>query len=170
VGWVKSSHVPFPTFDAHGTERMMLASVTHIRVRYADTDQMKFVYYSKYLEYFEQGRSDLLRHVGMPYPEIEKMGYYLPVVEAYVKYRQPARYDELLDVRTVLNEMPTARIRISYEIRRADDSAVVAEGYTVHSIMNSETGKPVRAPQFFVEAISHAMRKSPKKNEMPQEV
>ena len=97
----------------------MLSCVTKIRVRYADTDQMKFVYYAKYLEYFEQGRSDLLRQIGLPYPEIEKMGYLLPVIEAFVKYRQPARYDELLEVRTMLQEIPAARIRIGYEVARA---------------------------------------------------
>ena len=72
----------------------MIITETIIRVRYADTDQMKMVYYSKFLEYFEQGRSDLLREVGMPYPELEQMGYYLPVVEVHAKYVKAARYDD----------------------------------------------------------------------------
>jgi acyl-CoA thioester hydrolase len=137
----------------------MLASVTKIRVRYADTDQMRFVYYSKYLEYFEQGRSDLLRDVGIPYPEIERMGYFLPVVESYVKYRQPARYDDLLEVKTVLREIPAVLIRIEYEVSRPDDSARVAEGHTVHCIVEAATGKPVRAPRVFVEALASAFKK-----------
>ena len=147
----------------------MLSCVTKIRVRYADTDQMKFVYYAKYLEYFEQGRSDLLRQIGLPYPEIEKMGYLLPVIEAFVKYRQPARYDELLEVRTMLQEIPAARIRIGYEVARASDSMIIAEGYTVHSIVSADTGKAVRAPLLFVEAIAVAFKKSAKGHQTLQE-
>lgn len=137
----------------------MLSSSTKIRVRYADTDQMKFVYYLKYLEYFEQGRSDLLRQIGLPYPEVERMGYFLPVVEAYVKYLQPARYDELIEVKTMLQEIPAARIRINYEVLRASDSAVIAEGHTVHSIMNAETGKPSVHRSFSSKRLQRHSRK-----------
>jgi len=147
----------------------MISSVTKIRVRYADTDQMKYVYYSKYLEYFEQGRSDLLRQVGLPYPEIENMGYFLPVIEAYVKYRQPARYDELLEVKTLLREIPAARIRIEYEVLRSEEATLIAEGHTVHSIVAAATGKPVRAPQAFVEALTAAFKKSTKAEQTLQE-
>jgi acyl-CoA thioester hydrolase len=149
---------------------MMVSSTTNIRVRYADTDQMKHVYYSKYLEYFEQGRSDLLRQVGMPYPEIENMGYYLPVVEAHAKYRQPARYDELLEIKTILREVPAARIRLEYEVTRSGDSTLIAEGYTVHSIVNARTGRPVRAPRAFVEALTAAFQKATKAQQTLQEV
>jgi acyl-CoA thioester hydrolase len=148
----------------------MLFSATKIRVRYADTDQVKFVYYSKYLEYFEQGRSDLLREVGMPYPETEKMGYFLPVVESYVKYHQPARYDDLYEVNTVLREMPAVLIRIEYEVLRSDDSANIAEGHTVHCIVDAATGKPVRAPKVFVETLATAFKKGMRPQQAKQEV
>jgi acyl-CoA thioester hydrolase len=148
----------------------MLSSVTKIRVRYADTDQMKFVYYSKYLEYFEQGRSDLLREVGMPYPQIEEMGYYLPVVESYVKYHQPARYDDLLEVNTVLREVPVVLVRIEYQVLRPDDSANIAEGHTVHCVVDAATGKPVRAPKAFVERLAAAFTKGVKPQQAKQEV
>src|SRR5258708_39984018 len=92
----------------------MISSETKIRVRYADTDQMKMVYYAKYFEYFEQGRSDLLRSIGMPYAELERMGFYLPVVEAHAQYRRPARYDDLLSVRVSVHEIPQARIRLAH--------------------------------------------------------
>ena len=68
----------------------MIKQASQIRVRYADTDQMKFVYYGKFFEYFEQGRSDLLRAIGLPYPEIEKLGIFLPVIEAFAKYHTNA--------------------------------------------------------------------------------
>ena len=77
----------------------MIQHVTEVRVRYADTDQMKFAYYGKFFEYFEQGRSDLLRAIGLPYREVEELGYFLPVIEAHAEYRRPARYDDLLSVR-----------------------------------------------------------------------
>src|SRR5689334_16203684 len=126
-------------------------SETEVRVRYADTDQMKFVYYARFFEYFEQGRSDLLRAVGMPYPEIERMGYYLPVIEAHANYLSSARYDDLLTVRTILAERPQVRVRISYEAELGGKR--LAEGHTVHSFVSAATGRPVRAPRVFLDAV-----------------
>src|SRR5512147_3147053 len=96
----------------------MIKHVTPVRVRYADTDQMKFVYYGKFFEYFEQGRSDLLRSIGLPYPEIEAMGLMLPVIEAHATYKLPAKYDDLINVITCLREPPVARVRLDYEVFR----------------------------------------------------
>ncbi|HUN66570.1 MAG TPA: thioesterase family protein [Bacteroidota bacterium] len=134
----------------------MIFSDTEIRVRYADTDQMKFAYYGKFFEYFEQGRSDLLRQIGMPYPELEQMGYYLPVIEAHARYRKSARYDDLLIVRTVLRDPPQVRVRIEYEVRLRDGE-VLAEGYTVHSFLNAENGRPTRAPEEFLRSVAEKM-------------
>jgi acyl-CoA thioester hydrolase len=137
----------------------MIKHVSQIRVRYADTDQMKFVYYGKYFEYFEQGRSDFMRSIGLPYTEIENHGVYLPVIEAYAKYRQSARYDDLLNVETVITEMPVARVRIEYRITRDGEAEPLVEGYTVHSFINSSTGKPTRAPSMFIHSLEEAGRK-----------
>ncbi len=120
----------------------MIAAETQIRVRYADTDQMKMVYYAKYFEYFEQGRADLLRTIGLPYPDIEAMGIYLPVIEAHTNYFKPARYDELLIVKTMVNEMPSARIRIEYQMHNSETKDLLAEGYSVHSFVSALNGKP----------------------------
>ena len=136
----------------------MITNTTDIRVRYADTDQMKFVYYGKYFEYFEQGRSDLLRELGLPYPQIEAMGLFLPVIEAHAKYKRAARYDDLLHVRTFLREMPVARIRIEYEVYDEGEKEMLADGYTVHTFIIAETGKPTRAPAQFLEAVEEGMR------------
>jgi acyl-CoA thioester hydrolase len=130
---------------------------TFVRVRYADTDQMKFVYYGKFFEYFEQGRSDLLRSIGLPYPEIEAMGLILPVIEAHAEYKKAARYDDELRVVTRLKDKPIARVRIDYEVYRTDDPEILAEGYTIHSFVNAETSKPTRAPARFTEAIEETM-------------
>lgn len=153
------------------TEPGMIKQTTQIRVRYADTDQMKFVYYAKYFEYFEQGRSDLLRAIGLPYPEIEKLGIFLPVIEAFARYRKPAKYDDLLTIETIVTEMPVARLRIEYKVWRVpaqpsqasgEDEEPIAEGYTIHSFVNAETGKPTRAPQTFIYALEEEFKASKK--------
>lgn len=138
----------------------MVKNTTVIRVRYADTDAMKFVYYGKYFEYFEQGRSELLREIGMPYTEIEKHGILIAVVEAYAKYRKSARYDDLLTVETRCSEMPVARIRIEYRIMLEGEAEPIVEGYTVHSFLNESTGRPTRAPAQFVQVLQEAMNNS----------
>lgn len=131
----------------------MIVQETKIRVRYADTDQMKFAYYGKFFEYFEQGRSDLLRGVGLPYSQMEEMGFFLPVVEAHAKYKKAARYDDLLTVITTLRERPIARIRIDYQVFKEGDADPLAEGYTVHSFVSAQSQRPTRAPAQFVETI-----------------
>ena len=135
---------------------MSFCAETKIRVRYADTDQMRTVYYAKFFEYFEQGRSDLLRGIGLPYSEIELMGYYLPVVEAHARYLKSARYDETLIVKTIVKDMPQVRVRIEYEIRNEQTQELLAEGYTIHSFVSAQTGKPTRAPDRFLEVMSDA--------------
>jgi len=131
----------------------MITQVTNIRVRYADTDQMRVVYYGKFFEYFEQGRADLLRSIGLPYGQVEEMGLYLPVIEAHASYKRAARFDDLLVVITYLREKPVARVRLDYEVFKEGGKELLADGYTVHSFVNAVTGKPTRAPAQFLEAI-----------------
>lgn len=138
----------------------MVRHTSDIRIRYADTDQMKFAYYGKFFEYFEQGRSDLLRDIGLPYTRVEEMGLLLPVIEAHASYKKAARYDDLLHVVTILRETPVARVRLDYEVTRDGEKDLLAEGYTIHSFVNAETGKPTRAPAQFVEAIEKAIAKA----------
>ncbi len=135
----------------------MISHTSQIRVRYADTDQMRFVYYGKYFEYFEQGRSDLLRAIGLPYADIEAQGIFLPVIEAFARYKRSARYDTLLNVRTTVTDMPVARIRIEYAVTVEGESEVIVEGYTVHSFLNAATGRPTRAPAIFLHTLEEAM-------------
>ena len=137
----------------------MISSQTPIRVRYADTDQMKMVYYAKYFEYFEQGRSDFLREIGLPYPEIERMGYYLPVIEAHANYRKPARYDELLNIIVIVKEIPETRMRIEYEVHNDATGDLLADGHTMHTFVNAATGKPTRAPGVFIDKLTGAFQR-----------
>jgi acyl-CoA thioester hydrolase len=135
----------------------MIQHTTDIRVRYAETDQMHAVYYARFFEYFEQARSDLLRAIGLPYPRIEEMGLILPVVEAHAVYKRAARYDDHLRVIVRFRDKPIARIRLDYEVFRSGESEPIAEGYTIHTFVNAQTGKPTRAPAQFVEAVEHHM-------------
>jgi acyl-CoA thioester hydrolase len=132
----------------------MISNKTTIRVRYADTDKMQFVYNGKYLEYFEVGRAELLRSVGLPYSEVEKQGYQLPLIEAGIKYKNPAVYDELLEVEALYNNLRSAKVRIDYIIRKEGTDVTVAEGFTEHMFIKSDTKKPTRPPQFYLNALS----------------
>ena len=137
----------------------MISTDTPIRVRYADTDQMKYVYYGKFFEYFEQGRSDFLRAVGMPYPEIEKRGFMLPVMEAHAEYLKPAFYDEEITIRTMVEELPAVRVRISYIVFRGSPADILARGHTVHAFIDAAKRVPVRAPSDFLKLMESALRK-----------
>lgn len=131
----------------------MLEHSTQIRVRYADTDQMQFVYNGKYSEYFEVGRAEMMRSIGLPYHTMEMHGFMLPLLELRVHYKNPAYYDDLLDVRACVKEIPALKVHIDYEIFRTDKKILVAEGYTKHVFIKKENKKAVRPPEFFINAI-----------------
>ncbi|HBU70071.1 MAG TPA: acyl-CoA thioesterase [Elusimicrobia bacterium] len=114
-----------------------------IRVPYADTDQMGMVYYANYLVYFERGRTEWLRQRGFSYRELEKDGYYLPVIECFCKYHSPARYDELIKISTALSSVGSASVEFEYEI--TEGSRLIATGKTKHPFVNKAL-KPVRIP------------------------
>jgi acyl-CoA thioester hydrolase len=117
-----------------------------VRVRYAETDKMGVVYYANYLVWFEVGRTDWLRETGWSYREMEVDGLALPVIEAHCEYRQGAKYDDEIDVRTRASKASGVRIRFDYEVVRRADGAVVATGHTVHATIDRQ-GRPVRLPE-----------------------
>jgi acyl-CoA thioester hydrolase len=119
-------------------------SISRLRVRYAETDQMGIVYYANHFVWFEVGRTDLLRHVGWTYREMEHEGFSLPVVEAHCEYRQPARYDDELEIRTRGELLSAVRVRFDYEVVRA--ATVLAGGHTVHAALDA-AGRPRRLPE-----------------------
>lgn len=137
----------------------MIECTTSLRVRYADTDQMRHANYGMYFAYFEQGRSDLMRSIGLPYSELESMGYQLPVIEAHAVYKKPARYDDLLQIVTMLKDKPVAKVRLDYRIYDETRNEVIAEGYTIHSFVHAETGRPTRAPEHFLEVVEQALQR-----------
>jgi acyl-CoA thioester hydrolase len=118
-----------------------------IRVLYGDVDQMGFVYYANYLRYFEAGRGEFLRAHGRSYRDVESQGLRLPVIEARLSYRAPARYDDLLRLETELTHAGGATFRFVYSVRR--DEAELVTGETVHACLNAR-GKPTRVPSEIV--------------------
>jgi acyl-CoA thioester hydrolase len=128
----------------------MPASCTFsLRVRYGETDQMGTFYNARALDWFECGRSELLRSLGMPYTEIETRGIFLPVVEAHIEYLGRARYDDLLNVTTSAEMVGRARLRCSVGITQAASGAPVAKGWTVHAFTTAE-GRPTRPPDWLL--------------------
>lgn len=100
----------------------MFSFDTQLRVRYADTDQMQVVYHAKLIEYFEVGRTDAIRSLGITYKQIEEAGIIMPIVRVECNYLRPARYDELLTIRTMLNELPKDhRVEFEQEIYNEED-------------------------------------------------
>jgi acyl-CoA thioester hydrolase len=125
---------------------------TDIRVIYGDTDQMGVVYYANYLRFFEAGRNEFIRAKGMRYRDIEgEHGLRLPVVEAGVQYRLPARYDDLLSVETSLVETRKVSLRFGYRLLR--DGELLATGHTVHACIDL-TGKVQRMPAGVMERLT----------------
>ena len=116
-----------------------------LRVRYAETDQMGVVYYANYLVWFEIGRTEWLRVTGWTYREMEAEGLALPVIEAHCEYRQGARYDDEIAIRTTARLVSAVRLAFDYEIVRLADGAVLAVGHTVHATID-RGGRPVRLP------------------------
>ncbi len=114
-----------------------------VRVRYAETDQMGFLHHANYLIYFEMGRVELLRSKGMNYKDIEAQGFFLVIVQAKVKYHRPARYDDLLVLRTHVVRATGARIDHRYEVVR--DGVLIAEGETTLACVDRK-GKLQRMP------------------------
>src|SRR5262249_42764931 len=106
---------------------------------------MGVVYYANYLIWFEVGRTDLLRHAGWSYREMELEGFSLPVIEAHCSYRQAARYDQELDIMTTGQLMTPVRVRFDYGGVRADDGVLLATGHTVHASLD-RAGRPCRLP------------------------
>jgi acyl-CoA thioester hydrolase len=133
----------------------MITSRTQVTVRYAETDMMGIVYHANYLPWFEIGRTQLLKELGLPYRQLETEGYRLPVLEISAKYTRPALYDDVLTIVTYLREKPLIRIRLDYEIYRGEE--LLATGESVHAFVDL-AGRPVRPPARVVTVMTAAFK------------
>ena len=125
----------------------------HTKIYYKDIDQMGVVYYARYFEFFEQARTELLNDLGIIVMDIEDEGYFLPVVSATCDYKEGAKFEDEIIVRTFIKEMPSARLRIKYEVVRKADDRLLVTGHTVHGFIDKE-GKPKRPPKSLINCLS----------------
>lgn len=125
----------------------MIKVTTKVRVRYGETDQMGYVYYGNYPQYFEVGRVELFRYIGLPYKDIEEYGIMLPVANLSIKYIKPAKYDDELLITTTVKKLPEgARIVFEYEIKNQED-ILLTKGDTTLYFMDKNSGKILRCPE-----------------------
>lgn len=129
-------------------------------MRYSETDQMGTFYNSRPLEWFEMGRTELLRHLGLPYAELERRGVFLPLIEARIEYLGRARYDDLLAMTTALSAEGRARLRTDVEIVQAAGGQPVVRGHTVHAFTGRD-GRAIRPPAWLRERLVAAGSSTP---------
>ena len=132
----------------------MKSANLQFRVRYAETDQMGVVYYGNYAQYFEMGRTEWLRSLGITYRWMEENGIQLPVLDLQVTYKKPAKYDDLLTIKTTLVKMPTVRIQFYYEIE-SEKGELITSGTTTLAFVDMKTKKPTMAPDYILEKLAH---------------
>ncbi|MCT3958926.1 acyl-CoA thioesterase [Elizabethkingia anophelis] len=130
----------------------MISTTCRLRVRYAETDPMKYVYYGNYSTYFEVARVELFRGIGMSYDEIEKRGIWLPVSEYNIKYLKPALYDQELRIEVKVKERPGVRIIFDYEIYNEDDEKLT-EASTTLFFLDAEKNKVVKCPDWLMQLM-----------------
>ena len=118
-----------------------------IKVYYKDIDQMGIVYYSRYFEFFEEARTEMLSSIGLDYSNIEENGAMLPVIEAHCEYKKGATFSQDLIVKTYIRELPKVKIKFEYKICPAGSDEILLTGYTVHACTNLK-GKPVKMPKY----------------------
>lgn len=120
-----------------------------LRSRYGETDQMGYVYYGRYLEYFEVARTEMVRSLGISYSKLEEDGFMLPVVYSQIAYKSPIFYDELMTVEVSVFEKPSVRLDTFYKVSTPRSEKPHVTGQVTLCFMDSENRKPCRAPQYF---------------------
>jgi acyl-CoA thioester hydrolase len=125
-----------------------------IRVRYADTDQMGVVYYANYFVWLEIARTEFLRSLGVDYRNIEEEEHLaLPVIEAYCKYKAPAKYDEIIEIKTSFTLVRNSRLRFDYKLINKSDSLLLAEAFTAHVFIDKDR-RPVKLPKKIMDVLN----------------
>ncbi len=137
----------------------MIQHQTQIRVRYGDTDKMSYVYYGKYAEYCEVGRTEFLRSMGISYKQMEEAGVMLPVAEYNIRYHRAAKYDDLLTITTILPEKPTAKFKTEYLIHN-ELGEHLATAKVILVFVNIATNKVMRVPKDVLAAVEKCWESS----------
>jgi acyl-CoA thioester hydrolase len=132
----------------------MLTHEIKFRVRYGETDQMGYVYYGNYAEYFEMGRVEWLRNLGVSYKSMEESGVMLPVVNLNINYIKPAKYDDLLTLKTTLLQKPTAKIEFDFQLFN-EENELLTKGYTSLVFIDMKKNRPTKAPEYILEKLKN---------------
>lgn len=130
----------------------MISKTTSFRIRYGETDQMGIVYYSNYARFFEIGRTEWLRELGISYKNMEKENVMLPVISLSCDFKKSAFYDEVLTVKTSLKKTPSVRIEFDYEITN-EKGELITTGNTVLVFVNIKTQKPMKCPDYLLDKL-----------------
>lgn len=131
-----------------------LIEYTHeLRSRYGETDRMGYVYYGRYLEYFEVARTEMIRSCGLSYREMEESGVMLPVIHSEIEYKIPVLYDENMQVKVMIFDVPAVRLQTFYEVTTSGSDDIHVFGEVSLCFMDAQTRRPCRAPEFFVNSI-----------------
>ncbi len=129
----------------------MIEHTINIRVRYAETDAMNFVYYGNYATYLEVARVELMRQLGLSYRSIESMGVWMPVIDFHIQYYKPAQYDDEVVIKVKVDELPSSKMIFKYETYL--DNVCINRAETTLVFVNAETKKPQRCPDLLLEKI-----------------
>jgi len=138
----------------------MITNIIQFRVRYAETDQMSYVYHGNYAQYLEMGRIEWLRKLGVSYKKMEETGIMLPVINLNINYLKSAKYDDLLTVKTTLVKRPSAKIEFIYEIKN-ESGEILTTATTTLVFIHMQTNKPTRAPEYLLKIIDENTVKLP---------
>jgi len=129
----------------------MIEYETQVTVRYAETDQMKFAHHSNYIVWFELGRIGLMSSTGISYATLEREGYLLPVLEVGARYHKPARFNDLLTIKTIIADKPGAKIKFDYQVLNKQGNTLCT-GFSLHSFMNKQD-RAIKPPKMFLQKI-----------------
>lgn len=131
----------------------MISDKIEFRVRYGETDQMKYVYHGNYPAYFEMGRTEWLRKLGVSYKNMEENGVMLPVINLNINYHKSAKYDDLLTLKTTLKKLPSVRIEFDYELYNENNQLITTATSTLVFI-DMNTLKPIKAPKYILDKLT----------------
>lgn len=130
----------------------MKPKITELRVRYSETDQMQYVHHSNYAKYFEIARIEWLREAGISYKKMEEQGIMLPVVNLLTEFKKPAKYDDVLTIKTAIKQIPTAKIIFTYEIYNQKDE-LLTTGESTLVFVNMKKNRPMKCPENILDII-----------------
>jgi len=137
-------------------DKKPIIEYTHtLRSRYSETDRMGYVYYGRYLEYFESARTELIRSCGFTYREMEESGVMLPVIHSEIEYKTPILYDEEIHIKVAVFDVPNVRLQTFYEVRSGNSDAIHALGEVTLVFVDSGTRRPKRAQEKFLQGLQN---------------